>query len=627
MESVKCTVESSSHSPTVPLSNCPTVLSCDVLVIGGGTAGAPAAIAAARSGARTILCEAFDDLGGTMTEGRIGNYWYGNLCGFTTETDIGVRKIGSAYSEAKSEWFRREIVKAGGEVWFNSPVVGVLVEDGRVVGAEVLAPDGRCVAIRCRVAIDATGNALLAAWAGAETTFLSVGDLSLQATGWAMHDLGMSYNNTHLAFMDVTDAGEMGRMAEASLRGLDATHWNQSQLEGSRERRRIVGEVAVTPLDILCHRTWPDTITRCYSDFDTHGQASHPLFFALGLVQNAKGEWADLPYRALIPKNLDGLLVTGLGVSAHRDAMPILRMQPDVQNHGYAAGLAAAMAAAQGVPPRAINVRDLQRKLVEKGILPDSVLAETDSFPLADTILDESVGRVADGDWRALAPLLAASARALPRLRSAFAAAAGESRTNLAIALGIMGDDTGEEALADALATADFSCGWDYNGPAKDGYKGGPADRLIWALGACRGDCAVTALAAAAEKVIAHPFYSHFRAYAMAAEAMGDKRLLAPLASLLAAPGVRGHASRELAPLPYERKCARLANRIVCGAKLADRIVSEVLRELALARAIWLIAGGDTTATGVAEAKRTLEEYATDARGVFAAYARQTLCR
>jgi LacI family transcriptional regulator len=37
---------------------------------------------------------------------------------------------------------------------------------------------------------------------------------------------------------------------------------------------------------------------------------------------------------------VDGLLVAGLGVSAHRDAMPVLRMQPDVQNVGYAAGLA-----------------------------------------------------------------------------------------------------------------------------------------------------------------------------------------------------------------------------------------------------------------------------------------------
>ena len=93
----------------------PTIASCDVFVAGGGTAGAPAAIAAARQGARTLLAEATDSLGGMMTEGRIGNYWYGNLCGFTTEVDIGVRKLGSSYSEAKAEWFRREIVRAGGE--------------------------------------------------------------------------------------------------------------------------------------------------------------------------------------------------------------------------------------------------------------------------------------------------------------------------------------------------------------------------------------------------------------------------------------------------------------------------------------------------------------------------------
>ena len=593
----------------------PVAAECDVLVVGGGTAGAPAAIAAARSGARTILCEAFDDLGGTMTEGRIGNYWYGNLCGFTTETDIGVRRTGSAYSEAKAEWFRREVVKAGGEVWFNSPVIGVLVEGGRVAGVEILGPDGHCAVLRCRAAVDATGNALLAAWAGAETVFLPADDLALQATGWAMHDLGMSYNNTHLALVDVTDAAEMGRMAEASLRGLGPAHWNQAQLEGSRERRRIVGEATVSPLDILCHRTWPDTVTRCYSDFDTHGQASHPIFFALGLVQNAKGEWADLPYRALLPKGVDGLLVTGLGVSAHRDAMPILRMQPDVQNHGYAAGLAAAMAVAQGVAPRAIDVRALQRKLVDTGILPETVLAETDSFPPADDALAAAVEQVASGDWRGLAPLFAATDRALPPLRAAYAQAADDGRTNLAIALGLLGDGTGEAALADALEAADFSRGWDYDGVTDKGYKGGPADRALWALGACRGERAVAALAAAAPKIAAHPFYSHFRAYAMAAESIGDKRLAAPLAALLAAPGVRGHASRELAPLPYERK----------GSRLANKIVGDILRELALARAILVVADGDEAAPGAAEAKQTLEEYAADARGVFAAYARKVL--
>ena len=243
--------------------------------------------------------------------------------------------------------------------------------------------------------------------------------------------------------------------------------------------------------------------------------------------------------------------------------------------------------------------------------------AETDSFPPAADALAAAVEQVASGDWRGLAPLFAATDRALPPLRAAYAQAAGDRRTNLAIALGLLGDGTGEAALADALEAADFSRGWDYDGVTDKGYKGGPADRALWALGACRGERAVAALAAAAPKIAAHPFYSHFRAYAMAAESIGDKRLAAPLAALLAAPGVRGHASRELAPLPYERK----------GSRLANKIVGDILRELALARAILVVADGDETAPGAAEAKQTLEEYAADARGVFAAYARKVLQR
>ncbi|MBQ6247784.1 MAG: hypothetical protein IJK04_13015 [Kiritimatiellae bacterium] len=58
---------------------------------------------------------------------------------------------------------------------------------------------------------------------------------------------------------------------------------------------------------------------------------------------------------------------------------------------------------------------------------------------------------------------------------------------------------------------------------------------------------------------------------------------------------------------------------------IALGIIGDALRELALARAIWLLADGDATATGATEAKRTLDEYAADARGVFAACARAVL--
>jgi thioredoxin reductase len=51
----------------------------DVLVIGGGSAGISAAIAASRSGAKTLLLERYGFLGGMATAGMIGS-----LCGFFT---------------------------------------------------------------------------------------------------------------------------------------------------------------------------------------------------------------------------------------------------------------------------------------------------------------------------------------------------------------------------------------------------------------------------------------------------------------------------------------------------------------------------------------------------------------
>jgi len=51
----------------------------DVMIIGGGTAGIPAAIAAARNGAKTILIEKNDYLGGCIIGGATGLYSYFNV--------------------------------------------------------------------------------------------------------------------------------------------------------------------------------------------------------------------------------------------------------------------------------------------------------------------------------------------------------------------------------------------------------------------------------------------------------------------------------------------------------------------------------------------------------------------
>ena len=71
----------------------------------------------------------------------------------------------------------------------------------------------------------------------------------------------------------------------------------------------------------------------------------------------------DIPYRALVPKRIDGLLVAGRCLSATHIAMSGFRVMVTVSSIGQAAGIAAAQAAATGRMPREIDVAQLQARL------------------------------------------------------------------------------------------------------------------------------------------------------------------------------------------------------------------------------------------------------------------------
>lgn len=584
----------------------------DVVVVGGGTGGAPAGIGAARHGAKTLVLEYQYGLGGVGTLGLIGKYYYGYRGGFTAEIDKGVGKLGGEDQPAtpgwnvewKIEWLRRALRKEGADVWFGTLGCGAVVEEGRVKGVIVSTPQGRGVVL-AKVVIDSTGNSDIAAAAGAECVFTDGSHVAVQGTGMPPRKPGASYTNTDYTLTDDADIVDMWRTYVAG-REKYKDAYDLGQVIDTRERRRIVGEFVISPLDIYNGRTYPDTIGQSYSNFDTHGYTVHPLF-ALN-PPDKKGIKAFTPYRALLPTGLKGILVTGLGISAHRDAMPILRMQPDIQNQGYAAGTAAAMAVRSGKPLREIDLKALQRHLVEIENLPESVLTDKDNFPQPAERIAEAVQRVTE-DAKSLGLILAQPKDAIPALKRAYASTSDEA-AKLAYAhiLGMFQDGTGLATLIKSVKEAEWDKGWSFKGGGQFGMSLSPLDSRIIALGKIGDEAALKPILEKVPALGPDSEFSHHRAVAVALETLDDPRAAKPLADLLRKPGMSGQA---VVNIGAAKRWADQSD--------ANLSRDRSLRELILARALYRC--GDYEGVG----ERILRQYAKDYRGHHARHANAVL--
>jgi hypothetical protein len=375
----------------------------------------------------------------------------------------------------------------------------------------------------------------------------------------------------------------------------------------TRERRRVVGDFVMSPLDILNHRTYPDTIAIARSNFDSHGFTIHPLF--LLRPPDRKEVLVSVPYRCLLPKGLDGILVTGLGASAHRDAMPVIRMQADIQNQGYAAGMAAAMAAKAGKSVRDIDIRALQKHLVEKGNLPRNVLMDKDSFPLSKEKVKEAMERVAN-EYDGLEVVLAHLEDAMPLLREAYKAATDEKQ-KLAYAhiLGMLGDATGVNTLLEAVRSSEWDKGWNFTGMGQYGASVSPLDSIIIALGRTGDKRAVKIIIERVEQLDPNSEFSHCRAVAMALEKIGDAAAARSVATLLKKPGMMGHSFTDIEQARRRTPAS--------DSDTMERNCS--LRELVLAAALYRC--GDYEGLG----GKILKEYSRDLRAHYARHAAAVL--
>ena len=141
-----------------------------------------------------------------------------------------------------------------------------------------------------------------------------------------------------------------------------------------RESGRVVGEYLIRFADKSEYRKFPDSIMRFDGGAvsDVHASSASPEAYKAyvklyGCRENVRrDDWAQLPYRCLLPKKNSNLLVAGRCVSADRKTLGQIRLQSYCMMMGQAAGIAAAMAEEGNV--KNVNVTQLQKRLQQLGV-------------------------------------------------------------------------------------------------------------------------------------------------------------------------------------------------------------------------------------------------------------------
>jgi len=616
-------INEKNNSITSPQTGIPVIGTYDIVVIGGGTSGAPAAISAARMGMKVLVVEYLEGLGGIGTLGMIGKPYHGKKVGFAAEVPFPKDNI-----EPKMEWYRSELEKAGADIWLGAIGCGTFVDGNTVKGAVIATSQGRGV-VKSKIVIDATGNADIAISSGAEYRYgtLEQNQIAIQGTGFSSRNLKGNYNNSDYLLVDESDMLDVWRsLVSVHITKNTENQYDAVPLPQNRERRRVVGDFTLNYLDQIAGRTYPDGIVFSGSDYDSHGYPTS-LYFALlphdeiSKKENhpAPGGTCYTPYRCLLPKGLNGILVTGLGISMDRDASAMVRMQFDMANQGYAAGIAATMAITSDNNLRDINIKELQKLLVEKGNLPEEVLEMKDNFPFSKKVIKQSVKKYGqannpDSAGQPLAIILSHKEKAIPLVKKEYKKASRQSKLLYARLLGMSEEKEGVPILLEELNKFEK---WDekiFQGSMADfAHLPTPTDGIILALGYSNDNSVLPKLLEMVEKLDAGVTLSHHRSLALALEKLKDPSACESLYKLLQKPGMQSHAMLQLNNALTELDNNGKGPNPIKNSSLNKR--SRALREIILARALYNC--GDYNGLG----KSILENYRKDMRGLFVRHA------
>jgi glycine/D-amino acid oxidase-like deaminating enzyme len=408
---------------TEPERKTPVVADVDLVICGGGFAGGAAAVGAARNGLKPLLLEKDGFLGGLCTAGLVIT---------TPPLDNGINleiarrlKEKRVYVPCRSperevvwqnliavdpEIVKHELVRMlqenGVDILFHTYIVGPLMAGKAIQGIVMENKAGR-QAVKAKIVVDATGDADVAAMAGAPfrlgkkpmTLMFNMAGVDIPKAlahlenwdglravvteavekGELVYNLGLfpEFGAPGLHAEKLVHEGELNVWSGnlLGMNGVDPRDQTQAEIVtrehamrlanflknkvpgfeksrieytatyvGVRATRNIIGGASPT-MDEVLKKRFADTIAKPYAQSEMR-----------------------LPYGSLLPQNVENLLVAGRCMSADEAAMGQLRLIPVCSATGEAAGVAAALSLKQGVNPRYVKIPLLQKTLMEQGV-------------------------------------------------------------------------------------------------------------------------------------------------------------------------------------------------------------------------------------------------------------------
>ena len=388
----------------------PVLADTDVLVIGGGPAGTAAAIAASRTGAETYLVERYNHLGGLWTGGlvlpllsthavdkqkRNKQVIYGvggEMSKRLADLGMSINMENPTVDPEAAKYVLEEMIRESGvKMLYHTWGTNVIMDGNVIKGVFVESKSGR-MAILARVVIDCTGDGDIFNLAGDNFDVMNyaiglvhrlgnVDRIDTKKPGYVKIDIGQP--------TPLPGVNWVNMWGKENQNALDVKNLSQLQMDYRREIWESVQKIRQTPgheevflldtasqlgvrmsriLDGEYKLTLDDTMTfRSFDDvIGVSGAWTSILYKGKKVPKNERPLW-QIPYRSLLPRKTDNLLVAGRCFCFEKDLVEDTRIIGTCLITGHGAGAAAGLAVKDKARVRNIDVKRLKATLLQQG--------------------------------------------------------------------------------------------------------------------------------------------------------------------------------------------------------------------------------------------------------------------